>query len=296
LISSVPSTKKPLVFLDSLDPFYVTQTLAKITPNQTAFIIISKSGNTHETNTLLEYLIHNKYLEYNNLFVLSSKENSVTYNMTRGIPYGWINYPETVSGRFSLLEVPFLTIAGALGVNPKFFIEKNDKKLEDSIEFMVNRWLKNYNEGRKIWVIINYNKQLEGLFLWIRQIVGESLGKNGFGITPIIAEGSMDEHSQLQLFLDGPNDKFYDIISSEYTDANYALAIAQNDHATMTAKMLNDKGRDVVHSHHDSVSEELIARYIELYKGLVIKIAENIGLNPFSQPAVENIKQKSNEV
>jgi hypothetical protein len=71
----------------------------------------------------------------------------------------------------------------------------------------------------------------------------------------------MDEHSQLQLFLDGPDDKFYDIISSKYKEANI-LASAQIDHAVMLKSMLEAKGRIVEHACHDEINEDVVGHYI----------------------------------
>ncbi len=299
LLSASAIHKKQFYFLDTLDPYSVASTLEKIDAN-TAIIFISKSGNTHETNLLLEYMKH-----YKNLFIMSSGITSNMYKIAQDIEHKWLQYPDAISGRFALLEKPFLDIVGDADGIVKAAQDIDKQKALD----IANKWLQNFENGKRNWVIINYSAQLQGLLLWMRQIISESLGKNGFGIMPIIAEGTMDEHSQLQLFLDGPDDKFYDVISSRYNSViarslvvalaktdDVAISLAQTEHAFMVESMLKSKGRDVVHTCYDDIDDAVVGNYIGTYSEVVRIIADRLGFDPYNQPAVEDIKQKSKEI
>ena len=288
LLSATPIHTKHFHFLDTLDPYSVSSMLAKI-DKDTAIIFISKSGNTHETNLLLEHM-----KSYPNIFILSSGATSNMYKIAQTIKHIWLPYPDSVSGRFALLEKPFLDIVATAGVGTDE-ISKTAANIDKKNAINIaEKWVENFENGKKNWVIISYSSQMQGLCLWLRQIISESLGKNGFGIMPILAEGSMDEHSQLQLFLDGPDDKFYDIISSRYnTSSSRQLADAQTEHAFMVEEMLKNKGRDVNHKCYDDINAHVVGDYIRTYAEVVRIIADKLGFDPYNQSAVEDIKQKS---
>lgn len=291
LLSAAPNHAKSFYFLDTLDPYAVAESEVQIDEN-TAIIFISKSGNTQETNLLLEHL-----RGYSNIFILSSGNTSNMYKIAQSIKHVWIPYPDAISGRFALLEKPFLDIVEAAGIDTDAILKASSNMDKQNAMHIAEKWMKNFENGKKNWVVISYAKQMHGLLLWLRQIISESLGKNGFGIMPILAEGSMDEHSQLQLFLDGPDDKFYDIISSSYIMMpNNKLATSQTEHAFMVENMLKNKGRDVCHKCHDNIDANAVGDYIGTYAEVVRIIADKLGFDPYNQPAVEDIKQKSKNI
>lgn len=292
LLSAKNILNKSFYFLDSLDPTLLSDLDKFLPKSETAVIFISKSGNTQETNLLLDVM-----RDWSNIFILSSAKESNMQRIANDIPHHWINYPDTVSGRFALLETPFLNIALEGGVDTAKIVQAVSKVDKSLAQDIAKKWMDNFQRGKRNWVLISYTRQISGLLLWIRQIISESLGKNGFGIMPIIAEGSMDEHSQLQLFLDGPDDKFYDIISTTNYNASAIghekLAKSQTHHAFMVEDMLKAKNRDVIHTNHATINEEVVGNYIGLYSEIVRIIADKLGFDPYNQPAVENIKQKS---
>jgi len=291
LLSAAPNHDKQFCFLDTLDPYAVSEAEVQIDRN-TAIIFISKSGNTQETNLLLEHLRN-----YSNIFILSSSNTSNMYKIAQSIKHVWIPYPDAISERFALLEKPFLDIVGAAGVDTNVISKASSNINKQDAMHIAEKWMEHFENGQKNWVIISYVKQMHGLLLWLRQIISESLGKNGFGIMPILAEGSMDEHSQLQLFLDGPDDKFYDIISSKYIMMpENKLAESQTEHAFMVEKMLKNNGRDVYHKCHDNIDANVVGGYIGTYAEVVRIIADRLGFDPYNQPAVEDIKQKSKNI
>ena len=294
ILSSIVTPKLPFYYLDSLDPNAVSRILSGIELQDTAAFIISKSGNTQETNILFEYLAT---LSCKKIFILSSKADSQLYNLSRSVKHEWIDYAESEGGRFALLTKPFLDIAEVAGIDTAKLKAASLSTDNGYIKKIADKWIENFKNGKRNWVIINYSTQLHGVLLWIRQIVAESLGKNGFGIMPILAEGTMDQHSQLQLFLDGPDDKFYEIISCDFNNAPEFDKIAQTqiDHSFKVSAMLKEKNRLVTHSHHKKIDEEFIGQTIATYINIVKIVADIMGFDPVSQPAVENMKQKSYE-
>ena len=293
LISSITRTKIPFHYLDTFDPIAVKEILGKLDLKKSAIFIISKSGETQETNILAEYLFEQ---DIQNVFVLCSNKNSTLYKIVSKFDHEWIDYANVKSGRFALLTKPFLDIAEIAGVNSeKINYSALNVNIQDA-EIIADKWLQHFNKGRYNWVVMIYTRQVYGLFLWVRQIVSESLGKNAFGIFPVIVEGTMDEHSQLQLFLDGPDDKFYDIISCGFSEIGFEkLAAAQVDHAYKISSMLIDKKREVEHVHHEFIDEKVIGQYIATYTEAIKIIGRKMNFDPLTQPAVESMKQKSYE-
>ncbi len=295
LLSSVPNPKVPFHYLDTMDPVAVSNILKNIDLESTAIYVISKSGNTQETNILLKYLATKKC---GKIFILSSDVDSELRKIAKDIDHEWINYAPCDGGRFALLTEPFLEIAKMAGADVDA-LKTASKNIDlNGCNQTAESWLQHFDQGKTNWVIINYCRQLDGLLLWIRQIVAESLGKETFGILPIIAEGTMDQHSQLQLFLDGPDDKFYDIISCDFGDIENEqkpMAESQVAHSFKVEDMLLAKGRIVRHTHHKKLNESVIGKYISGYIEVVKIIAKKKGFDYLTQPAVENMKQKSYE-
>jgi glucose-6-phosphate isomerase len=292
IISSVSKTKIPFHYLDTLDPVAVQEILKPLDLNKTMIYIISKSGNTQETNILAEYLITQKT---GKIFVLCASKDSMLYKIIQNIDHEWIDYANVKSGRFALLTKPFLDIAALAGVDIQKLVESASKVDIKDAEIMAHRWESNFKAGRANWVVMIYTRQLYGLFLWVRQVVSESLGKNGFGILPILAEGTMDQHSQLQLFLDGPDDKFYDIISCDFHEASLEkLSKTQVDYAYKIFYMLSEKKRETIHVHHKIIDEKMVGEYIAIYTEAIKILGKKMGFDPLTQPAVESMKQTIN--
>lgn len=292
LLSANTKHERDFYFLDSLDPYFVEDLLGKVDLVKDEIYIISKSGSTSETNLLAKLVIKNGA---KNIKILCGNKDSTLGQIAKDIDHVWIDFIGENSGRFALLTKPFLDIASLAGVDTHLVQRGADSVDKSHLEKRARILLNHFKEGRSIWVIMLYSKQLFGLFMWIRQIVSESLGKNAFGILPFLCEGSMDEHSQLQLFLDGPCDKFYEIISSDYDSDLTSFAKAQKGHAIKVSNLLEDKDLPYDHIHHQKVDAYLVGRYIATYLNLVKIMGEDLGFDPLNQPAVESMKKVSHE-
>lgn len=290
LLSASYGASKKVFYLDSQDPYYFEDILSKVNLSTCLTYIISKSGFTSETNILAKLIIE---MGARNIRVICENKESQLGNIVKDVKHTWIDFAGSKSGRFSLLTKPFLDIASEMDIDTDSIVRGAESINLQEIEEKADSWLKFFDEGRRIWVIMLYSKQLQGLFMWIRQIVSESIGKESFGILPFLCEGSMDEHSQLQLFLDGPKDKFYEIISSDYEDEIWMLTDAQKEHARKVSSLLESKNLPYEHIHHEEVNAYLVGRYIGTYLKLVEIIGDRLGFDPMDQPAVESMKDRT---
>ncbi|MDR0774290.1 MAG: palindromic element RPE1 domain-containing protein [Rickettsia sp.] len=149
-------------------------------------------------------------------------------------------------------------------------------------------YLNQYSLNRHMLVMFNYCYQLDGLCRWQQQIIAESLGKNGFGITPIIAKGTFDQHSQLQLYLEGPDDKFYQVITNK---ANSDIERVLSTHANNIYNALGQVKRPVMLENFVHIDEQVIVDQIIHVMLSTILIANHLKIDPFNQPSVDEYKK-----
>ncbi|OZG31891.1 hypothetical protein [Rickettsia endosymbiont of Culicoides newsteadi] len=150
-------------------------------------------------------------------------------------------------------------------------------------------YLNQYSLNRHMLVMFNYSYQLDGLCRWQQQITAESLGKNGFGITPIIAKGTFDQHSQLQLYLEGPDDKFYKIITNNKENSEIARSLAA--HANNIYNALVQVKRPVMLENFVHIDEYAIIDQIIHTMFSTMLIANYLKIDPFNQPSVDQYKK-----
>ena len=209
-----------LFIYDNPSPIQLDSNLSKIKISKDdLFIFISKSGNTVETKFFLHWII--KYLKKKNiknifkhfLFITENKNNYLN-NFALKNKIKTFEHDPNIGGRFSIFSITALLPIIALGYSldkllnsfkkAKSQILKNHSKLANNISFS-----QNYEKNNNLNIVIglNYHDKLRVLNEWYRQIFAESLGKNKDAINYISAFGSIDQHSQFQLFIDGPRDK-----------------------------------------------------------------------------------------
>ena len=204
--------KKNLFFFDNLDRNLHSQFKRLRNLKNSCFIIISKSGNTLETLTNLN-LIFSKSLLKNKLVIISELKNSSLMNIANKYTAEVIEHKDFIGGRYSVLSEAGMFPAALMNLNITKF--KNLQRLIRNKHFtstLINGVSSIYTlnqQGVRNSVILNYDSRLNDLCLWHQQLIGESLGKKGKGITPIVSTCPKDHHSLLQLYLDGPKDKFF---------------------------------------------------------------------------------------
>jgi glucose-6-phosphate isomerase len=301
-----------LFIYDNPSPIQLDSNLSKIKISKDdLFIFISKSGNTVETKFFLHWII--KYLKKKNiknifkhfLFITENKNNYLN-NFALKNKIKTFEHDPNIGGRFSIFSITALLPIIALGYSldkllnsfkkAKSQILKNHSKLANNISFS-----QNYEKNNNLNIVIglNYHDKLRVLNEWYRQIFAESLGKNKEAINYISAFGSIDQHSQFQLFIDGPRDKqfiFFMInnptkpiksIKDLLTNHNLLSTLEKGAIKTLELEkyLVNQL---IIDENFDDYSYLLIYLIFDIY--LRAKIEK---INFLDQPAVEVLKKNT---
>ena len=300
--------------LDTLDSNSVSKVLNTIKPKTSKFLAISKSGKTTETIALLLVVI--EWLSLNNIKVKSSLmvmceniNNNANDLMKIVNKYNLkVIQHESIGGRFSVFSSTGLLPAAIMGIDPysirnaarrslNNFFENNSFILSSSV------FSKNSNMRGKLNCIIHYGDALASFISWYKQLWNESLGKDSKGSFLLTGKGSTDQHSQLQMWLDGPNVANYTFIKVEKSEgykilshdeelllSGLTLEKIQNIMADSTFAALKDNNRAV---RMISISDITVESVVELMVELILEVlvvAELIEVDPYTQNAVEKIK------
>jgi glucose-6-phosphate isomerase len=225
-----------LVVLDNIDPVRISSFLDALDPRETLLNVITKSGDTAET--MSEFLIFRKWFRdalgekgaREHIIATTDRAKGALRKIADDEGYTCFEVPDGVGGRFSVLTPVGLVPAALLGIDVRGLLAgagAMDARLA-SAELAENPAYLGaalhhaaYLEGRKISVMFSYSDQLYLLADWYRQLWAESLGKRygrdgsvaAVGPTPIKALGVTDQHSQVQLYKEGPDDKVYTFLT-----------------------------------------------------------------------------------
>ncbi|OUW59960.1 MAG: glucose-6-phosphate isomerase [Pelagibacterales bacterium MED-G40] len=284
--------KKEVLFLDNLNSFRLKELSKIIDRKKIFFIIISKSGNTLETLTNKNFF-KNK-ISQNNSIVITEKGNSKLNKFSKDKKILHIKHKKYIGGRYSVLSETGMVPAYLMGLKIKKFREnlskyfKNNFKkfLCESSSIIAQNYL-----SKKINSIIffNYCPRLNNFVYWSQQLMAESLGKNGKGILPVLSEAPKDHHSLLQLYLDGPKDKIFYIISAE-DRLNKKIDKIVKAQKNAFIQVLKKKRIPFRIIHINNFSESTMGELFSYFILETVLIANLIKVNPFDQPAVEEIK------
>ena len=300
---------KNFIFVDNLDQLKIEKIKKKVNLKNCLFIIISKSGNTIET-LINSNLLKDKINSKNTIIITEQKKNLLnTFAKNRKILH--INHKNYIGGRYSVLSEVGMIPAYFMDLKINSFKENlltffETKKKQVLVESIVK--LAHIYSLKKITSIIflNYAPQLNQFLYWCQQLIAESLGKKGKGILPVVSPAPRDHHSLLQLYLDGPKDKLFYIFSfkinkkmkinknifgkkfsyAENKDL-YKIKDAQKKALIAVLKNKNIPYQEfVVNKKNEEALGELFTYFI-METALIAKL---IGVNPFNQPAVEEVK------
>ena len=310
---------KTLHFFESTDPLDIAVRLKFIDLKNTLFIVISKSGTTVETLSIFKYLHSVVTIDRENCVIITEADSQLN-DYARSENMRTFEIPKNVGGRFSVFSavglVP-LAIVGvdidallqaARDVHDSFFSKQECyRDLMRKARFLVEN-KKEYN----INVLFSYSTMLEGFNKWYVQLWGESLGKvdttgTKQGLTPIGLIGPVDQHSFLQLIMEGVRDKTVTFIivddflrvtripditltgletADNVNTITFSELIQMQAHATIEAlKALKDIPYDVITV--TEVDEANIARLIYSYELLTSLCAGFMGIDAYNQPGVE---------
>ena len=320
-----PPGSPRLHFMDNVDPDTFAALGAALDPARTGLIAISKSGSTAETVTqllvLLPWLrdaVGEAGLPDRIAAVTEPKDNPLRALATRhGLPC--LEHDPGVGGRFSVLSVT--------GVLPALLAGLDVEALRDGAGDVLERTLAatdpgaaapalgaavqialRRGQGIGTSVLMPYLDRLDRFGLWYCQLWAESLGKDGAGTTPIKARGTVDQHSQLQLYLAGPRDKLFTLLLMDTSGQGTAVAPASvadpglaylkdrglgdllDAMGRATAETLIENGRPTRRFVIERLDEAVLGALLMHFMLETVIAAELLGVNAFDQPAVEESK------
>ncbi len=297
--------KKKAYFYDNLDVV-----IPKIIRNRNLDIIISKSGSTLET-----IVNQNIFSNSKKLFITENKK-SYLMDLALKLKSDIVEHRNFVGGRYSVLSEVGMLPAELLGLKSEKFkrfdnLIKNKSFLRTLIN-NVDMMYKFYLSGKTNSVILNFDKGSVSLLEWYQQLLSESLGKKGKGFFPIISNLPKDNHSLMQLYLDGNKNNFFTIFDS----INYKAPKIKNKNLLSGYNFLKNKSiKTVMNAQKDAIKRVfkkrgLKFRNFEILKkdeeslGIIftyfmletILLGKLMRLNPFDQPAVESIKKETRRI
>ncbi len=301
---------KKFIFFDNLDENKIKSFKKDYTLDKILFLIISKSGNTIET---ISNLVTLKILKKNkkNIIIISEKKNNGLYLISKKMNLFHIEHKDYISGRFSVFSEVGMIPAYLMGINLKSF----KKNLLNNLKIQNNKFLKesskkmaNIIKGKKFKNIIflNYIPSLDKFLYWNQQLLAESLGKNRMGFLPVVSTAPRDHHSLLQLFLDGPQDKLFYIFSINFkkkTKLNTTVfgkffkflnnkSLGKIKDSQKNALLIKLKKKNIPYREFkiNNSNYQIIGQLFSYFMLETILIAKLINLDPFDQPAIEQVK------
>ena len=173
-------------------------------------IIVSKSGETLETISNFNIILKNKN---NKNIIITENTNNYLRRLSNKIKSDIFEHKNYIGGRYSVLSEVGMLPAELMGLNEKNFKKFNylikNKRFLENLIINVENIIHYVKKNKKNSIILNYDESSENFFKWYQQLTAESLGKKSKGITPIISSMPKDNHSLLQLYLDGPKNCFF---------------------------------------------------------------------------------------
>jgi glucose-6-phosphate isomerase len=302
--------KKKVYFFNDLNIENITNFKKKENLDKTLILIISKSGNTIETisNAFLLKTIKKKS---KNVIIISEQKSNFLYNLSRKNNLFYIEHKNYIGGRYSVLS--------EVGMVPTYLMDLNAKKLRaNTLKYLRGKNKKFLQEStiklsklltlNKInnIVFLNYFPKLEKFLFWCQQLIAESLGKRGKGFFPIVSNVPKDHHSLLQLYLDGPKDKIFYIFShNDIFKEKINISRFTNEKSLLNKKKINEvknaqkkalievlKLKKIPFREFEinKINEQALGELFSYFMLETVIIGKLSRINPFDQPAVEQIK------
>ncbi len=269
-------------------------------------LIISKSGNTLETIANSNVIINNNK---NNVFITENKDSYLML-LAKKLKAEIVHHNNYIGGRYSVLSEVGMLPAELMGLNQSKFKKFNDlvkkKNFINSLATSVSSIFESTKRKQSNSIILNYDKKSQDLFFWYQQLVAESLGKKGKGILPIISNMPKDNHSLMQLFLDGKKNNFFTFF---FVDDPTSIKINNSKIFKSHIYLKNKSFKDIVKSQLRATenifekkniqyrsfyikarNEETLGELFTFFVLETILLGKLFKVNPYDQPAVELIK------
>jgi glucose-6-phosphate isomerase len=305
---------KNIKFINNLDPSSIKKEFEKINYDETGFLCISKSGETLET--VCQVLLALKLTEKKDdkfVFITEDKPSSLK-EIAEHFDFLCLDHPKTVGGRFSVFSIVGMLPALLCGIDPEKIRYGGRKVLEEhlcDVKCGAAFVIQNFIDGITGHVSFIYSDKLKIFGEWLAQLYAESTGKSGAGITPITSMGSVDQHSQLQLYLDGPRNKcfsfFYEKQESDFfLSDNFPLSFSFLKGKSIanvfesqflgTLSSFSDKKIPAREIKIPAITPEILGGLFMHFMLEVVLVCRAMNVNPFDQPAVEYGKILTNSL
>ena len=298
--------KKNFYFINNLQSF------TKISKKKYINLIVSKSGNTLETISNANILI--KKNEKN--FFITENKNSYLHSIANKLKSEIIHHNNFIGGRYSVLSEVGMLPAQLMGLDEKKFKQLNsliiNKNFIRSLVSNVSSILYFIKKKKSNSVILNYDECSDNFFKWYQQLMAESLGKKGKGILPIISTMPKDNHSLMQLYLDGPKNNFYTFF---FTHEKNSMHVKSNDILFSHKYLKNKSLNQIILSQKKATEKVFIKKNIpfrsfevmqrdektlgELFCFFILEtilLGRALKVNPYDQPSVELIKKETKKI
>ena len=311
--------------LDNVDPHTISALLARLDLERSLFVVISKSGGTAET--MAQYLVVRDRLARAtrdakaHLVFVTDPQKGALREIARAETIPALDIPPNVGGRYSVLTPVGVLPAALVGIDTNALLagandiaqrctgdglRENPAGLFGTLEYLADTTL-----GRHIHVLMPYSDPLRDLADWFVQLWAESLGKHrqpgdpGIGPTPLGALGATDQHSKVQLFMEGPPDKTVAFVAVREVPTDVQIPRLHSDVKELgylgghhlgellsieqraTAGALARRGRPNMTIHVDRVDAWHLGGLFMLLEIATIYAGELYGVNPLDQPGVE---------
>ena len=275
-------------------------------------IIISKSGSTTETIVNANILIKKKD---KNIFLTENKPSYLNLLASK-LKADIIHHNDFIGGRYSVLSEVGMLPAELMGLNPKKFKQLNflikKKSFISSLISSVSATLYFIQKKKYNSIIINYDEKSENLFKWYQQLVAESLGKKNSGILPVVSIMPRDNHSVMQLYLDGFKNNFFTFFhvnDSKFDKIKNSNILSQQNF------LKNKNSCSILYAQKKATENVFMNKNIpfrsfevkkrnektlgELFCFFILEtilIGKALNINPYDQPAVELIKKETKKL
>ena len=275
-------------------------------------LIISKSGNTLETIANANTLIKSNE---SNIIITEDKDSYLT-NLAGKLKAEIFEHKNYVGGRYSVLSEVGMLPTELMNLNEGKFKQFNNliknKVFVNSLVNNVAATLNLIKSGKYTSIILNYDEQSECFFKWYQQLIAESLGKKSKGLLPIISSMPKDNHSLMQLYLDGPKKSFYtffnvsdnrvvkindnNILASHKYLRNQSIEKIKQSQMLATERVFTSKKIPFRSFRVLKRDEQSLGKLFCFFILETILLGRALKVNPFDQPSVELIKKETNKI
>ncbi len=275
-------------------------------------LVISKSGNTLETISNVNVLIKKNK---NNIFITDNKK-SYLMSLAHKLKAQVVHHNNYIGGRYAVLSEVGMLPAQLMGFKPEKFRRlsqlMSNKNFINLLVLNVSNILTLNKKNKTNSIILNYDDRSNDLFSWYQQLVAESLGKKGAGILPIISIMPRDNHSLMQYYLDGVKNNFFtfffvreknsrkiknnEVLKSHFYLKDKSLNDISFSQFSSTEKVFKKKKIPFRSFVIQNRSEETLGELFTFFILETILLGMAMNINPFDQPAVEQIKKETTKI